>query len=69
MTAAHYAPKSIEFYARELRFLFEYYPDVLPGDIIDSHITRVHVLCKGCAAVWQGQMPWGSHRLLALFIA
>jgi len=40
MTAAHYAPKSIEFYARELRFLFEYYPDVLPGDIIDSHITQ-----------------------------
>jgi hypothetical protein len=39
MTAAHYAFKSIEFYARELHFLFEYYPDMLPGGIIDSHIT------------------------------
>ena len=40
MNAAHYAPRSIEFYVRELRFLFEYYPDVLPGDITDTHITQ-----------------------------
>ncbi len=40
MNAAHYAPKSIEFYVRELRFLFEYYPDVLPEAITDSHITQ-----------------------------
>ncbi len=40
MTAAHYPPRSIEFYVRELRFLFEYYPEVLPGDIADLHITK-----------------------------
>lgn len=40
MNAAHYAPRSIEFYVRELRFLFEYYPEVLPDDIVDTHITQ-----------------------------
>ena len=40
MTAAHYAPRSIEFYVRELRFLFEYYPHLLPQEIEDKHITQ-----------------------------
>jgi hypothetical protein len=40
MTAAHYAPRSIEFYVRELRFLFEYYPHLFPQEISDSHITQ-----------------------------
>lgn len=40
MTAAHYAPRSIEFYVRELRFLFEYYPELLPDQICDTHITK-----------------------------
>ncbi len=40
MTAAHYAPRSIEFYVRELRFLVEYYPHLFPQEISDSHITQ-----------------------------
>lgn len=39
MTAAHYAPKSIANYTRELRFLLEYYPTLLPAAITDKHIT------------------------------
>jgi len=40
MTAAHYAPRSIEFYVRELRFLFEYYPQLSPTEITEAHITQ-----------------------------
>ena len=39
MIALHYSPKSIQNYVREMRFLLEYYPDLLPGDITDKHIT------------------------------
>ncbi len=39
MTASHYSPRSIENYVREMRFLLEYYPNLLPGAITDKHIT------------------------------
>ncbi|MEJ7736792.1 MAG: hypothetical protein WKF97_05130, partial [Chitinophagaceae bacterium] len=46
MSAAHYASRSIEFYVRELRFLFEYYPEVLPSDITETHITQYMIYVK-----------------------
>lgn len=60
MTAAHYALKSIEFYARELRFLFKYYPEVLPADIVDTHITQYMCYVKDVLQCGRGQMPWHS---------
>jgi hypothetical protein len=39
MTASHYSPQSIRNYVREMRFLLEYYPQLLPGAITDKHIT------------------------------
>lgn len=38
MIAGSYAPKSIKTYAREIRFIMEYFPDVSPYHWKDSHI-------------------------------
>jgi integrase/recombinase XerD len=40
MTVGGYSPKSIRNYVRELRFIFEYYPDTDPGAITADQIER-----------------------------
>jgi hypothetical protein len=46
MTASHYSPKSIENYVREMRFLLEYYPNLLPCAITDKHTTNYRCYVK-----------------------
>ncbi len=43
MTVGDYSVKSIANYVRELRFIFEYYPDVLPSRITADQIE--HYIC------------------------
>lgn len=40
MTVGDYSPQSIRNYVRELRFIFEYYPDSDPGSISADQIER-----------------------------
>jgi len=43
MTVGEYSPRSITNYVRELRFLFEYYPDTDPASITADQIE--HYIC------------------------
>lgn len=40
MTVGGYAPKSIAGYVREMRFIFEYYPDTRPSQITADQIEK-----------------------------
>lgn len=40
MTVGGYAPKSIAGYVREMRFIFEYYPDTLPSQLTAEQIEK-----------------------------
>jgi integrase/recombinase XerD len=40
MTVGNYSVRSIGNYVREMRFLFEYYPDVSPADLTAEQIER-----------------------------
>ncbi len=40
MTVGGYAPKSIAGYVREMRFIFEYYPDTLPSQLTADQIEK-----------------------------
>lgn len=38
MTVGNYSPRSIGNYLREMRFIFEYYPDTLPSKLTAEQI-------------------------------
>jgi len=40
MTVGNYSVRSIGNYVREMRFIFEYYPDVKPGDITAEQVEQ-----------------------------
>ncbi len=40
MTAGGYSPRSIGNYVREMRFIFEYYPDTKPSAITAHQVEK-----------------------------
>jgi len=40
MTAGGYSPRSIGNYVREMRFIFEYYPDTRPSAITADQVEK-----------------------------
>jgi site-specific recombinase XerD len=46
MTVGNYSPKSIAGYVREMRFIFQYYPELSPRQITADHITSYILYIK-----------------------
>ncbi|MEJ7683654.1 MAG: hypothetical protein WKG06_38500 [Segetibacter sp.] len=67
MTVGGYSVRSIGNYVREMRFIFEYYPDVSPADLSAEQIERLYLLYQKDIQQRVFQMPAGCFECIFLF--
>lgn len=67
MTVGNYSPKSITGYMREVRFIFQYYPELTPKDITADHIRTYLLYLREVLGSGYDKCRMAAHSVAFLF--